>query len=69
MKLYIFIGVYQGVIDEVVPYANETAAMNAWSDYTEEDYLEYREDSSLLEDTDYEGSTIYIATVNDDEEQ
>ena len=69
MKLYIFIGVYQGVIDEVVPYANETAAMNAWSDYTEEDYLEYKEDSSLLEGTDYEGTTIYITTLNDKEEQ
>ena len=69
MKLYIFIGVYQGVIDEVVPYTNETAAMNAWSDYTEEDYLEYKEDSSLLEDTDYEGSTIYITTLNEEVER
>jgi hypothetical protein len=59
MKLYIFVGMYQGINDRVEPYVYEADAEKAWSDYTERSYADFKEDDTLLNDTHYEGSTIY----------
>ena len=59
MKLYIFVGMYNGLNDRVEPYANEADAEKAWEDYTEHKFSDFEEDNYLLEHTKYEGSTIY----------
>jgi len=61
MKLYIFVGMYDGVNDRIEPYVNEADAEKAWSDYTQQDYAAFEKDNSLLEYTKYEGSTIYAS--------
>jgi len=61
MKLYIFVGMHDGVNDRVEPYTNEADAEKAWSDYTQQNYAAFEEDDSLLEHTKYEGSLIYVA--------
>ena len=69
MKLHIFVGVYDGVIDVVEPYVNEADAKRAWSEYTEMDYSLFESDDSVLEDTKQEGSTIYICDINEEGER
>jgi len=59
MKLYIFVGMYDGVNDRVEPYINESDAEKAWSDYTQQDYAAFEEDGCILEHSKYEGSYIY----------
>ena len=59
MNLYIFVGMYDGVNDKIEPYVNEADADKAFEDYTGHSYPDFEEDSSLLEYTKYEGSTIY----------
>ena len=59
MKLYIFVGMFDGINDRIEPYVNESDAERAWSEYTEVDYSAYENDNELL-NYKYEGSMIYV---------
>jgi nitrogenase subunit NifH len=61
--LYIFIGMFQGIITRVEPYMKKPDAVKAWSKYTEIKYTAFEEDDSLLKDSKYEGSSIYTVDL------
>ena len=61
--VYVFVGMFQGINDEVKVFRNEKDAEAAWSAYTEADYSEFAEDESVL-NYKYEGSTIYVTALN-----
>jgi hypothetical protein len=61
MDLYIFVGMYNGINGKVEPYISKADAVNAWAEYTGQDYTVFGKDKYLLEHTKYDGSTIYEA--------
>ena len=63
--VYIFVGMFQGIVDEVETYWNEKDAEAKWSDYTGAVYSEFEDDDDLLGGTKYEGSTIYISDLKE----
>lgn len=68
MVLYIFLGVFQSIVDEVKPFRLEQEAEKAWSDYVQKDYALFKADNTLLCDTVHDGSTIYVLDLPDTDE-
>lgn len=63
-KVYVFIGIYQGIVDCVEVYKNEKDADEAFKGYTGITLGQYTEDNNLI-DEDYAGSTINYSDIHE----
>ena len=67
MKIYAFVGVYDGLVDIVKLYNNEENAISAWEDYTECDWQKYKDSDYDDENINYKlsGSSIHETFFED----
>lgn len=60
--LHIFVGVFQGVVDELRAFSDPTDAEQAFLNYCGTSWNDRGQDDTVL-DSDLEGSTIYCVTI------
>jgi len=63
MKVYVFVGMYMELFDEIKVFSDKKDAEKAWSEYTKMKYSDFEADDTILEYTQYEGTAIHEAEL------
>lgn len=68
MKVFVFVKMFQGIVDDVRVFVDEKKAIKAFNDFTEEDYEALRASQELWENfhqhnDNYSGTKIYETEV------
>ena len=65
MKVYVFKGMYNGVVNKIKIFEKEKEAIEAWERFTESKWGHHNRYSAILPDPIYAGSTISKSTLSD----